>query len=376
MTLSLPFDEFTKSLMRELSARQFRAIDSMIYLTYRCTSRCKTCNIWKRNAEESSETELGWDKWKIILDRLKAGGVRSLEIFGGDALLRKDIIYDVISYCRDSGIETFFPTNSLLLDKDAARRLVKSGLGTIYFSLDDVDVENDKIRGQTGAFNLVANAIENLCRERGAGTTPYIVICTTISNLNYNHFEKVVDFLRQFPVDALYPRVVCEFTNENIEKSVIDGIKPEPYFITTEDSSHLLTPEQVKIFMDSVKRAKCGDPERPIYINSGAVEASGAEAFTAGIHPDRRCLIASTFVTVDPLGNVTPCPMYNKYTIGNLLENTLDEIWGNIRHRRFVKSQKAHEIAICKNCVMRGYYPTFGETCSHYLKKTLGKIAS
>jgi len=84
-------DEFSTSLGREISASRFRAIDSMIYLAYRCTSRCKTCNIWKRNAEGSADTELGRDKWKIILGRLKDYGIKSLEIFGGDALLRKDI---------------------------------------------------------------------------------------------------------------------------------------------------------------------------------------------------------------------------------------------------------------------------------------------
>ncbi len=376
MSPSIPLDEFTRSLSRELNARKFRAMDSMIYLTYRCTSRCKTCNIWKRNAEESARTELGWDKWEIILGRLGAAGIKSLEIFGGDALLRKDIIYDVISWCRDNGIETFFPTNSLLLDREAAARLVRSGLGTIYFSLDDVDEGNDRIRGQNGSFNLVARAIENLCTERGSGKRPNIVICTTISSLNYDRFEKVADFLRDFPIDALYPRVVCEFTEENIASSAVSGVRPEPYFTTTEETSHLLSPEQFHAFMDSVKRARGKSGKRPLYINTEAIETAGEQAFTTGVHPDRRCLICSTFVTVDPLGNVTPCPMFNRYTIGNLLESSLEEIWGSMKHRKFVRSQREKKIDICRNCVMRGYYPTLSETCSYYLKKTMRRVAS
>lgn len=377
MLSSIPlFDEFSSSLGREISGSRFRAIDSMIYLTYRCTSRCKTCNIWKRNAEGSADTELGWDKWKIILGRLKDYGIKTLEIFGGDALLRKDIIYDVISYCRANGIGTYFPTNSLLLDREAAKRLVEAGLSTIYFSLDDVDVENDKIRGQKGAFDLVANAIDNLCRERGSRTYPKIIVCTTISNLNYDHFERVADFLRDFPINAVYPRVVCEFPKENIENSVIDGVMPEPYFVTTEDASHLLTMDQLKVFKDSVERAKKNDGGKPLYINSTSIETAGDKAFTEAIHPDRKCLICSTFVTVNPLGDVTPCPMFNKYTIGNLLEQPLEEMWGNARHKKFVKSQRSKEIKICSNCVMRCYYPTFSETCTHYFKKIVKKVAS
>ncbi len=370
-------DEFSGSITREISAGRYRAIDSMIYLTYRCTSRCKTCNIWKRNAEGSQDTELGWDQWRVILGRLSSYGIKSLEIFGGDALLRKDIIYDVIAFCRDKGMETFFPTNSLLLDREAARRLVASGLGTIYFSLDDVDVENDRIRGQKGAFELVARAMENLCRERGRGAGPKIIVCTTISNMNYDHFERVADFLRDFPVDALYPRVVCEFSRKNIEESEVEGIRPEPYFVTTEDTSHLLTREQVLVFKESLQRARLkGRGGKSLYINSRAVEAAGDDAFIRGRHPEKKCLVCSTFVTIDPLGNVTPCPMFNRYSIGNLLESSLCEIWGNAAHRKFVSAQREGAVRICSNCVMRGYYPTLSETCAHYLRKTMARVAS
>jgi len=223
-------------------------------------------------------------------------------------------------------METFFPTNSLLLDGEAAKRLVESGLNTIYFSLDDVDVENDKIRGQKGAFDLVANAMDNLCRERGQGEYPKIIVCTTISNMNYDHFEKVADFLRGLPIDAVYPRVVCEFSNKNIEQYVVDGVKPEPYFITTEGSSHLLTMDHVTVLKASLKRAKLKDGGKSLYINSMAIEAAGDEAFTKGIHPDKKSLICSTFVTVNPLGDVTPCPMFNNYIIGNLLDQSLEEM--------------------------------------------------
>jgi len=186
--------EILQTLKREYYGQKVRAMDAMVYLTNRCTSRCKTCNIWKRNAEDNSR-ELGWNEWAVILNKLKAYGIKTLEIFGGDALLRKDIIYNVIRFCDKNGIETFFPTNSILLDRETAKGLVDAGLGTVYISIDDVGLKNDAIRGKDGSFNMVKSALENICRERGSGKRPHIVICTTISSLNFTHFQEIVNFL-------------------------------------------------------------------------------------------------------------------------------------------------------------------------------------
>jgi len=365
--------EILQTLKREYYGQKVRAMDAMVYLTNRCTSRCKTCNIWKRNAEDNSR-ELGWNEWAVILNKLKAYGIKTLEIFGGDALLRKDIIYNVIRFCDKNGIETFFPTNSILLDRETAKGLVDAGLGTVYISIDDVGLKNDAIRGKDGSFNMVKSALENICRERGSGKRPHIVICTTISSLNFTHFQEIVNFLKNYPVNAIYPRVVGEFNNDNIRNSAINGITPEPYFTTSDGDSHLLTKEQVKEFRNLIAEMKSSSPG--IYINYGAIDAAGDRAFTEGVHESRRCLICSTLITIDPFGNVVPCPMYNRYTIGNLLDDELESVWGNMKHRIFIKEQKKKKIKICENCIMRVYYPTIGDTCAHYLKKVLPKFCN
>lgn len=355
------------SIKREYYGHRVRAIDAMVYLTNRCTSRCKTCNIWKRNSDSSSG-ELGWAEWLVILKKLRGYGIKTLEIFGGDALLRKDIIFDVIRFCRDNGIETFFPTNSILLDDETARGLVEAGIGTIYISLDDVGARNDAIRGKDGNFDLVKSAIENICRER-KGERPSIIICTTISNQNFMHFKDIVSFLKGYPINAIYPRVVAEFSPVNIRSSAVGGIIPEPYFTTSDGESHLLSMEQATEFREIIKEMKKSSPG--IYINYWAIDNAKDTAFTKGVHEFKRCLICSTLITIDPFGNVVPCPMYNRYTIGNLLEEDFESIWGNMKHKIFIREQRKKNTKVCENCIMRVYYPTLGETCAYYLKKVL-----
>lgn len=362
--------ECAAGAVRETNHLRVRAMYAMGFLTYRCTSRCRTCTIWKRGAEDSS-AELSRDQWLAVIDKLHAYGIGSFELFGGDALLREDAIFDVISACRRRGIETYFPTNSIRCDRATVRRLVESGLGTIYLSLDDVGEENDGIRGVDGAFDRVKETLEAFVAERGGRERPAIIVCTTLSSMNYRSFPKILDFIEQYPVNAVYPRPLGEFDPENVINSEIDGLVPEPYFSSSDGESHLLSDSQVaemrKVFSE-VKRRKGG-----VYVSLQNYYLLADEAFTRGTYPVRPCHVASLLVTINPNGDVVPCPFFRAYVIGNVLTQELDSIWGNEAHRRFLKRQQSGLLPICRNCNMRLYYPSMREQLSYYSSRALEK---
>jgi len=365
--------DLSGALQRDYYSSRVRAVNSLVYFTFRCTSRCKTCNIWKRNAGNEAASELPLAKWNAILENLRNYGIKSMEIFGGDALLRKDLIYDVIRYCSRNGISTYFPTNSLLLDVDTARNLVEAGLDTIYFSLDDAGDENDLIRGQSGTAELVKKAIQSVGRARKNGK-PNIAVCTTISNMNYDRLPDLVRFLNGLPVNSVYPRIAEEYSPENIENSIVDGVRPEPYFTSSDSRSHLLSAAEVRAFRKIIRDLK-KDKENRVYLNYRGVDEATDEAFTKGVHLDRKCQVCTTLVTVDPRGNAVPCPMYNKYILGNLLEDSLENIWGNKKHLRFIRKQRKGEIALCRNCwVLKNNYPSFPSTFANYIRRTVERI--
>ncbi len=363
--------DLSGSLKRDYNSKRVRAVNSLVYFTFRCTSRCKTCNIWKRNAEESGSSELPLSKWNVILENLRDYGIESMEIFGGDALLRKDLMYEVIRFCGKRGIKTYFPTNSLLMDDETARDLVDAGLDTIYFSLDDPGEGNDLIRGQSGSARLVRNAIEAVGRARKNGR-PDMIIISTISKMNYANLPELIRFAETLKVDAVYPRVMEEYSRENIENSAVGGIKPEPYFTSSDAESHLMSAADARAFKDLVRRLK--KKKSGVYVSFDAVDEATIETLTKGIHRTRRCMVCTNLVTIDPRGNALPCPMYNRYILGNLLEDRLGNIWGNKKHREFIRKQRKGEIPLCRNCSLRTYYPSFPENVARYMKKTVRKI--
>ena len=367
-----PLSEIMQELARNVDHLRVRPRNALAFLTYRCTSRCRTCNIWRREA--AGVTELDAAAWRRIVDYLAEAGVESLEIFGGDALLRKEVLYDLIAYCRERSLATFFPTNSLLLDREAARELVQAGLHTIYFSLDEPEDAGIDVRGVEDHAGRVRRAMEDVLAERGEGGHPHVVVLTTVSALNAGRVADVVALLRGLPVDAYYPRPVMAFSPEAIQDSSVEGELPSPYFVPQPGERLLLTPEQVvslrrtlRILVNREKR------QGGLYINTRTLDMIPDHSLTTGEYAPAVCYAASTLVTVTPEGRAVPCPFFDGYDIGDLREG-LASVWGNERHRRFLDLQRRGRIGICRNCNFRLYYPGYREILAYYGRRLVEKL--
>ena len=345
-----------------------KPLNSLIFLTYRCTSHCKTCNIWSWGGEKSRE--LNKDEWLSVLSELKRANIRSLEIFGGDALLRKDVIFDIIKFCNQNGIHTHFPTNANLCDRETAKNLIEAGLYTVYLSLDDLGEAHDDMRGTHGTFSRVTEALDAFLSLRDSADNPRVIICTTVSNMNFKDLPRIVEFLENYQIDGIYPRITGEFNRQNVESSAIDGVLPQPYFVPTDMPTHLLRKEELGEFKEILKYLR--GRKSKVYIDFRPFDLADDRTFLEGIHHVKNCRLATTLVTVDPQGNVAPCPFFLSYNIGNLKESGIKDIWGNLKHRRLIRYQQKKKLAICQNCNLSVYYPSMAETFSWRLKKALG----
>src|SRR4030042_3844824 len=156
------FKFFKDLLIIELNYNSIKATRALLFMTYRCTSCCRMCTIWKHGLNCDSNKELNLVDWKKVIDALDEVNVAEFELFGGDSLLRKDVTIPLIEYIKKKNEKAWIdlPTNCNLLDKTTAIQLVKSGLDRIYLSLDGPLDVHDKIRGKKGIFNNVQKALE------------------------------------------------------------------------------------------------------------------------------------------------------------------------------------------------------------------------
>jgi len=335
-------------MKRQVNFCTKKPVVSMLILTYRCNSRCRTCNNWKRPQEEEKKREINFDGWKFIIDELAEKGVRVVEVFGGNVLLRKDLLIDVLRHLKKKGMTVHLPTNNMGLDDEMADAIVKY-VDYVYISLDGLEERQNFIRGRTGAFHNVENAVKKYMQFRGNCNVPRLICNTTVSRYNISQLSQIADYAEAMRFDEVHFEYVGEFTREHIEKSVIDGLIPAPYFMRGRESS-LVNPEETRVLKENLKSIKRRSKGRTI--KTVNIEMLSGQDLYRGTVPVKKCYVERTEVTVDPGGNIVICPFINNYVLGNLLQTPFERIWNNEKHKRFRKFQNSGAIEMCRHCIL------------------------
>jgi MoaA/NifB/PqqE/SkfB family radical SAM enzyme len=177
-------------------------------VSYRCNSRCKTCNIHKKKAEE-----LTLGEWEKIFSKI-GKSLFWATISGGEPFLRDDLpdlvcmLYDK---CRPSIIN--IPTNGLLVErvpvyvKRIAEHCRQSQL-VINVSIDGIEEEHDNIRGVPGSYK---RAVETFHRLKGLKEKNLSVgIHTVISRFNVSRIPAIYEHLRALRPDSYITEIAEE----------------------------------------------------------------------------------------------------------------------------------------------------------------------
>jgi radical SAM protein with 4Fe4S-binding SPASM domain len=337
-----------RNVRREINYYRTTSTYALLFITYRCTSRCKMCAVWQQEVDPNKEMTL--DEWKRITDSLHDLGVRHIEFFGGDSLLRKDILLPLIAHAHSKGIYTEMPTNCNLLDRDTAIGLVKAGLDDIWISLDGVEDTHDRTRGREGTFSSVDSALRSLRDARTKDGRPRIYVNCVITRHNVQNFEKVISYAREMGVDGVDFECVGQMPEASISNTELDGIKPTPFFVSTDESPVLLSMEDATLLkkkLESIKRSQAH--EQP-WIGTSKIDILSKKDIVLGRFPNRRCYICRDWLTVDPYGNVLGCLQFNNYILGDARTNHLSTIWRGDRHRKFIKARDRGRFDICNYC--------------------------
>ena len=73
---------------------------------------------------------------------------------------------------------------------------------------------------------------------------------------------------------------------------------------------------------------------------------------TSGNLKWRRHVLGRSYVIVDPSGTVLCCPFFSQYHLGNLEREEVSKVWGNARHRSFIRAQTKKQIPLCRQCIL------------------------
>lgn len=199
-------------------------------VTYRCNSRCKTCNIWNIQKKVKVDDELKTDEWIKIIKSL-GGAPFWITISGGEPSLRRDlveIIEAIVEYNNPAIIN--LPLNGLLTntsDKIVKILEILKNFKTklvINYSIDGIGKEHDEIRGIKDNWEKV---IDNYWRTKELKKEfPNLVvgIHTVISRWNVTRLSEITKYL----IEKLKPdQYITEIAEERVEMENFDD-KPTP----------------------------------------------------------------------------------------------------------------------------------------------------
>lgn len=339
---------------REMDFRRAKPVTSTLFLTYRCDSRCKTCTMWQKPQEQEKQREIGFAEWKVIIDQLADTGIRAAEIFGGNVLLRKGLLGQILQYLHEKGFHIYLPTNQIGLDDQIAESIV-AYVDTVYISTDSLGAQQNNIRGIKGASHYAEESIDKLkrCRSRIAlnSESPRLVCNTTVSKHNVDIMENMVDYALSMGFDEIHFEYAGEFDEETVERSRINGLKPEPYYLK-QDESILVDQAGARKIKENIKQIKRRYGNAPIVISTINIDSISETDLWRGTIPHKNCYVERNEVTVDPSGELVICPFINNYKMGSLLSNSLGELWTNEKHLAFRALQNKGGLPMCQSCIL------------------------
>jgi len=110
---------------------EFRPVLCYLFTDWRCNIDCHYCFQFN-NALPGMSLETA----KSSIDWLKSVGCRVVALMGGEPLVRKDFIVDVVRYGSRNGLFMYLPTNGYLMDRKFIDQVGAAGVAAVNLALD------------------------------------------------------------------------------------------------------------------------------------------------------------------------------------------------------------------------------------------------
>ena len=189
----------------------------VVSVSYRCNSKCKTCDVWRKPNDDMTLEE--WAKTFANIGR----GPLYFTFTGGEPFMRKDTADMALAayrHCRPAVIT--IPTNGILTRRiiDQVDRLCeeapKSTIG-LNLSLDEVGERHDEIRMVPGNWKKAMRTWSELKRLQKQHKNLVLTNHTVVSNYNIDRFFEIYAGLEFLEPDSY----ITEIAEERVELDTV-----------------------------------------------------------------------------------------------------------------------------------------------------------
>lgn len=306
-------DKFREYREKFLAATHFKLeTDFPLYLNVElhqiCNLKCPMCSIGNpdANAKYISDKKMSWETYEKIILEAEKHGCPSICPQGTNEPLLTPNLEEHIRFAANHGfMDIMMNSNATLLTEERSRKLLKSGLTRIRFSLDAVTKETyQKIRIGADFDKVMAN-IERFLKIKESEGYELPVVGVNFCKMKINERE-VNDFIDTWK-DRVDFVAIQNFTPPELQSDFTG-------FIPTDSEFN-------RAMLDDFH---CEQPWQRVYVKNN--------------------------------GEVCPCCTFfnEELTLGNIANHTIHELWNSPKMktlREIHKQGKFYENPVCLSCV-------------------------
>ena len=326
-------------------------------ITNLCNLRCRMCGQWSgegyiHNRIKNPGSVLPLSDWKRIVDEIAPHHPPYILLRGGEPFLFPGII-DLIEYIHEKGIFISIDTNGTLVEK-YAQDLVRIGNMHLTFSVDGPEAVHDAVRSVQGSFQKIKGAIARLYELEKGGNQPLSKsICFTISPYSYLGLGEMPNVARSMSILSMnivpyyyFPLEVgrkyeAELRQHfNCEAFSWQGFHHEDFGIDfsqfrAEYQKYLTNLGEIIDF----PYMKLTEEEYGTWFNDPLTPVGSLA-----------CRNVETLIDIQPDGEANFCVDFPDYSIGNVKQATIAELWNGTKAVQFREYRRENPLAICYRC--------------------------
>lgn len=284
----------------------FQPLFATLEVTQSCNYSCKHCYNFDRSLPPPSpKSILTFKEIQTILAELSKLGSLSLNITGGEPLLRQDI-FEILEEANKYPFQLRLKTNGFLLNEKTAKLLSKKGVKEVDISLYGPDEETYLKFCDKEGFRKTIRGIEN---AKAAGIKVNVSII--LHKENYKSLDQMIELLTKMEV---FFNISDEITDR------YDKSKAREEFGLSQEDYEVLLKGKNKYFFDhdnSEKSLMCG--------------------------------CAKVVIGIGAFGDVFPC-IGAPIPSGNIREERLDVIWKSSKELNKIRNYSLEDFKECSTC--------------------------
>jgi radical SAM protein with 4Fe4S-binding SPASM domain len=342
-------------------------LEIAIQLTYKCNLRCKSCMQWNNDGFHSKRNdlpigdEISIDVIQEILNQT-SDEHSCIHLWGGEPLVHSKW-ENICQLLSRSKRRITLSTNGILIKNKIDSLLAISSRMNTIISLDGFEKENDIIRGK----HTFAKAIDGIHllqeyrnKQQYKGT---IIINTVISDYIVDKLFNYVKYVERLGIDKLvlsFPWFISKSgaAQMNIYYSTYFAWLNYPFDqgnSSWDSFAFNITQENYAILADQLERIRKNRWSIEVRIQPSITSHELDEKiYSHHIRKtsDAYCMGISNRLAICANGDVTACPDFPEFRVGNIYAEDLLSIWSgrNYTKLRELRLKQLWPLPICFKC--------------------------